>query len=71
MTHDCPQCGGHVVFATGRWWGYGRCRRCAVVLRVVSVPFGWDGWRLLTDAEWDAADPELASIRPWVEWVAA
>lgn len=58
----CPQCESVRVFpAQGRWFRFGRCRACAVVVIKDRA-----GWRILTEAEW-LRWPILAEIRPWAQ----
>lgn len=66
----CPQCGGrvHPTPVDGPFSGYGRCRRCAVVLL-----WNWHVWRILSAAEWERAPTGLDLVRPWAEagWLTA
>lgn len=55
-------CGGEVYPAQGRFYGYGRCRRCAAVVKRSGRK-----WRKLTEAEWKLAPRGLTDIRPWLE----
>jgi hypothetical protein len=58
----CTQlkCAGHVRPAEGRFFGYGRCGRCGVVLLRVGKR-----WRILTSKEWERAPKDLASLHVW------
>jgi hypothetical protein len=53
-------CGGRVFPAEGQFFGYGRCRRCGVVIKRVR-----NVWRKLTETEWASAPDGLDAIRPW------
>lgn len=55
-----PPCGGKVFPAQGRYFGFGRCRRCAVVVKRAGKK-----WRALTPTEWATAPDGLDEIRPW------
>ncbi len=55
-------CAGQVFAAEGEFFGYGRCRRCAVVVKRQGRK-----WRKLTEAEWKAAPKGLDEIRPWMK----